>query len=79
MHDERSIARPIDHVRGVLDAEFRTTAAIAQRCGLTPSTAAPPLGMLRRKGEADWMAAEPGHRSMWRQSAARRAERPAPS
>jgi DNA-binding IclR family transcriptional regulator len=58
--------RIIDRVRVELDVEFQSTAEIAARCGLTPSTVAAPLGTLRRNGEAEYLATRPGRRSLWR-------------
>jgi DNA-binding IclR family transcriptional regulator len=66
----RSRIQVIDQVLHALDGEFRSTAEIAERCGLAPSRVSACLGHLRRRGDVEYMVAKPGHRSMWRRARA---------
>lgn len=59
--------RPIDQVRGELDAEFRTGAEIAARLGMSITVVGGPLGTLRRRGEAEGKLG-PGGESLWRKA-----------
>ena len=62
--------RPIDQVRRELTAEFRSGAEIAERLGMSRSVIGGPLGMLRRRGEAEGKLGARGE-SLWRRAPAR--------
>ena len=67
MNEKQAVMRPIDQVRGELNATFRTGAEIAERLGMSRSVVGGPLGMLRRHGEAEGMLGAHGE-SLWRKA-----------
>jgi hypothetical protein len=67
MDDEQTVERPIDRVRCVLDAEFRTGAEIAEHLGMSRAVVGGPLGTLRRRGEAEGKLGPRGE-SLWRKA-----------
>jgi hypothetical protein len=67
MDDKRAVVRPIDQVRGELDAEFRTGAEIAERLEMSLTVVGGPLGTLRRRGEAEGKLGPRGE-SLWRKA-----------
>ena len=67
MDEKQAVMRPIDQVRGELDAKFRTGAEIAERLGMPLQVVGGPLGMLRRNGEAEGMLGARGE-SLWRRA-----------
>jgi hypothetical protein len=67
MDDKQAVVRPIDRVRGELNAKFRSGAEIADRLGMSPSVVGGPLGALRRHGEAEGKIGAGGV-SFWRKA-----------
>jgi hypothetical protein len=67
MNEIQAVVRPIDQVRGELNAEFRSRAEIAERLGMSVSVVGGPLGMLRRRGEAEGKLGARGE-SLWRKA-----------
>jgi hypothetical protein len=65
----QTVGRPIDRVRRVLDAEFRTGAEIAEHLGMSRTVVGGPLGTLRRRGEAEGKLGPRGE-SLWRKAPA---------
>ncbi len=65
--DEKPVVRPIDHVRGEIDGEFRSTGEIAECLGVAVQVVGPPLGMLRRHGEVELMHGPSGE-CLWRKA-----------
>ncbi len=59
--------RPIDHVRGEMNADFRSAGEIAERLGLSVNAIGAPLGMLRRNGKVEGMLGPHGQ-SLWRKA-----------
>ena len=65
MNETQTVVRPIDQVRGELNAEFRSGAEIAERLGMSRYAVGGPLGTLRRRGEVEGMLGAHGE-SLWR-------------
>ena len=63
----KTVVRPIDHVRGEINGEFRSTREIAERLGMAVQVVGPPLGMLRRHGEVELIHGSSGE-CLWRES-----------
>ena len=67
MDERQTVMRPIDQVRGELNAEFRTGAEIAERLGMSITVVGGPLGTLRRRGEAEGKLGPHGE-TRWRKA-----------
>ena len=65
----RIAVRPIDHVRGEINGEFRSAREIAERLGMAVQVVGPPLGMLRRHGEVELIHGSSGE-CLWRETSA---------
>ena len=65
--DDKTVVRPIDHVRGEINGEFRSAGEIAERLGVAVQVVGPPLGMLRRHGEVELMHGPSGE-CLWRKT-----------
>jgi hypothetical protein len=65
--DDKTVVRPIDRVRREINGEFRSTGEIAERLGVAVQVVGPPLGMLRRHGEVEFMHGPRGE-CLWRKA-----------
>jgi hypothetical protein len=65
--DDKNVARPIDHVRGEINGQFRSAGEIAERLGVAVQVVGPPLGALRRQGEVELMHGPRG-KCLWRKA-----------
>jgi hypothetical protein len=70
--DDKTVVRPIDHVRGEMNREFRSAGEIAERLGMRVQVVGPPLGMLRQQGEVELMHGPKGV-CLWREASSEHA------